>query len=60
MNGDDGFGQEEDYYVLMEDRVDIREFNILISIIDDVFKLNNLTPLTKNLQEGQQILGHQV
>lgn len=32
----------------MEDRVDIREFTLVISIIDDIFKNNNLTPLTKN------------
>lgn len=40
--------QDEDYFILMEDRVDIREFNLVISIIDDIFKNNNLTPLTKN------------
>ena len=36
----------------MEDRVDVREFNIIITIIDDIFKLNNLTPLTKNLENS--------
>lgn len=41
---------EDDYYVLMEDRVDIREFNIVLGIMDDIFKLNNLTPLTKNMK----------
>lgn len=33
----------------------MREFNLLISIIDDVFRLNNLTPLTKNMYPEESI-----
>jgi len=31
----------------------MREFNILINIIDDIFRLNNLTPLTKNMESWE-------
>lgn len=42
---------EEDYYILNQERIDMTELNIVVSIIDDIFKLNNLTPLTKNLSD---------
>lgn len=29
----------------------MREFNMVVSIIDEVFRSNNLTPLTKNLED---------
>lgn len=44
-------GLEEDYYILNQERIDMREFNLLISIIDELFRLNNLTPLTKNMED---------
>ena len=46
-------GHEEDYFILNQERIDMREFNILISIIDDIFRLNNLTPLTKNMESWE-------
>ena len=46
---------EEEYYMLMEHRIDIRELSLVISIIEDVLKANNLTPLTKNLGGDNQI-----
>ncbi len=51
---DDSFsdGREEEYYILNQERIDMREFNIVVSIIDDVFKVNNLTPLTKNMSNN--------
>lgn len=45
-------GREEEYYILNQERIDMREFNIVVSIIDDVFKVNNLTPLTKNMSNN--------
>ena len=41
----------EDYFILNQERIDMREFTMLIQIIDDVLRLNNLTPLTKNLED---------
>ena len=39
--------------VLKEDRVDIREFNLVINIIDELFKANTLMPLTKNFTPSE-------
>ena len=46
---------EEEYYMLMEHRIDIRELSLVISIIDDVLKANNLSPLTKDLGPNSSI-----
>ena len=46
---------EEEYYMLMEHRIDIRELSLVISIIDDVLKANNLSPLTKDLGPNNSI-----
>lgn len=46
--------KEEDFLILNVQRFDINEFNLLINIIDDIFKKNNLTPLTKNLKTNKE------
>ncbi len=38
--------------MLMEHRIDIRELSLVAGIIEDVLKVNNLTPLTKNMSSG--------
>ncbi|CDW73897.1 scp-like extracellular [Stylonychia lemnae] len=41
---------QEDYYILNQQRIDMREFNIVVQIINEVFSKNNMSPLTINME----------
>eukprot|EP00347_Sterkiella_histriomuscorum_P010826 403374778 len=45
---------EEEYFMLNQERLDMREYNLVVSIIDDILKQNNLSPLTRNLVSWEQ------
>jgi hypothetical protein len=46
IEGGDAYVSLEDYYVLLDDRLDVREFETLITIIDQLqVNLKNLPPL---------------
>ena len=42
-------GKEDDYMILNHCKFDLRDFTMIISIIDEVVNQNNIQPLVKNM-----------